>query len=179
MTKPWRGRAAYLLFGLTIAAAIGYGFMPRPLAVELAPVSTGDLAVTVEEEGKTRVRERYVIAAPVAGHARRIELKVGHAVAAGQTVAFIEPARAASLDPRSRAQAEAGLAAARSALPPPKPAWRNRNWRAASRCGRRNSSPRPRSIRPAPASRPVRRQNKRPPMVSRSPGMKWRPPAPS
>ena len=116
MTKPWRGRAAYLLFGLAIAAAIGYGFMPRPLAVELAPVRKGELAVTVEEEGKTRVRERYVIAAPVAGHARRIDLKVGHAVAAGQTVAFIEPARAASLDPRSRAQAEAGLAAARAAL---------------------------------------------------------------
>lgn len=116
MTKPWRGRAAYLLFGLAIAAAIGYGFMPRPLAVELAPVRKGDLAVTVEEEGKTRVRERYVIAAPVAGHARRIELKVGHAVAAGQTIAFIEPARAASLDPRSRAQAEAGLAVTRAAL---------------------------------------------------------------
>jgi HlyD family secretion protein len=116
MTKPWRGRAAYLLLALAVAAGIGYGFMPRPVAVELAPVRKGDLAVTVDEEGKTRVRERYVIAAPVAGHARRITLKVGDAVAAGQVVASIEPARAASLDPRSRAQAAARLEAARAAL---------------------------------------------------------------
>jgi HlyD family secretion protein len=99
-----------------VAAAIGYGFMPRPVAVELAQVRKGDLAVTVDEEGRTRVRERYVIAAPVAGHARRIGLKVGAAVAAGQVVASIEPARAASLDPRSRAQASARVEVARAAL---------------------------------------------------------------
>lgn len=116
MTKPWRGRATYLLFGVAIVAAIAYGFMPRPLVVELLPVRNGDLAVTVEEEGRTRVRERYVVAAPVAGLARRIEFKVGTAVSAGQTVAVIEPARAASLDPRSRAQASAALQAARAAL---------------------------------------------------------------
>ncbi len=116
MTKLWRGRAAYLIFGLVLAAAIGYGFIPRPLAVELAQVRKGELAVTVDEEGKTRVRERYLIAAPVAGHARRIGLKVGDAIAAGQVVAQIEPARAASLDPRSRAEATARLQAARAAL---------------------------------------------------------------
>ena len=116
MSKPWRGRAAYLLLALAVAAAIGYGFMPRPVAVELAQVRKGDLAVTVDEEGRTRVRERYVIAAPVAGHARRIGLKVGAAVAAGQVVASIEPARAASLDPRSRAQASARVEVARAAL---------------------------------------------------------------
>ena len=116
MSKPWRGRVGYLLLALAVAAAIGYGFMPRPVAVELAQVRKGDLAVTVDEEGRTRVRERYVIAAPVAGHARRIGLKVGAAVAAGQVVASIEPARAASLDPRSRAQASARVEVARAAL---------------------------------------------------------------
>ncbi len=116
MNKSWRGRVTYLLLGLAVAAAIGYGFMPRPLAVELIQVRKGDLAVSVDEEGKTRVRERYVIAAPVAGHARRISLKAGNTVAAGQVVAYIEPARAASLDPRSRAQANARLDAARAAL---------------------------------------------------------------
>lgn len=116
MSKPWRGRVAYLLLALAVVAGIGYGFMPRPVAVELAQVRKGSLAVTVDEEGKTRVRERYVIAAPVAGHARRITLKVGDAVAAGQVVASIEPARAASLDPRSRAQAVARVEAARASL---------------------------------------------------------------
>ncbi|MBK9327141.1 MAG: HlyD family efflux transporter periplasmic adaptor subunit [Hydrogenophilales bacterium] len=112
----WRGRIVYLLIALALIAAIGYGFMPRPVPVELVAARKGDLAVTVEEEGKTRVRERYVVAAPVAGQARRITLKVGDAVAAGQVVAFIEPARSASLDPRSRAQARARVESAQSAL---------------------------------------------------------------
>lgn len=116
MTRPWRGRLTYLLVALGVAGGIAYGFVPRPVAVELAAVRKGTLAVTVEEEGKTRVRERYVVAAPVAGHARRIGLKVGAAVAAGQVVASIDPARAASLDPRSRAQAAARLAGAQAAL---------------------------------------------------------------
>lgn len=112
----WRGRVAYLLLALALAAAIGYGFMPRPLAVELAPARKGELAVTVDEEGRTRVRERYLVAAPVAGQARRISLKVGDAVAAGQVLAWIDPAPAASLDPRSRAQAAAQVEVARAAL---------------------------------------------------------------
>lgn len=112
----WRGRIATLIIALALLAGIGYGFMPRPLPVELIPARKGDLAVTVEEEGRTRVRERYVVAAPVAGQARRILLKVGDPVAAGQVVAHIEPARAASLDPRSRAQALARVEAARAAL---------------------------------------------------------------
>ena len=101
----WRGRIGTLLLALAVVAGIGYGFMPRPQPVELAQVAKGALAVTVDEEGRTRVRDRYVVAAPAAGHARRISLKVGDRVAAGQEVARIEPARAASLDPRSRAQA--------------------------------------------------------------------------
>ncbi len=112
----WRGRIAYLLVALAVLAGLGYGFMPRPVPVELAEVRKGTLAVTVEEEGKTRVRERYVVAAPVAGQARRIALKVGDAVAAGQGVAFIEPAHSASLDPRSRAQAMARVESAQASL---------------------------------------------------------------
>ena len=112
----WRSRVAYAAGALALAVAIGYGFMPRPVPVELSAVHRGSLAVTVEEEGRTRVRERYVVAAPVAGQARRIALKVGDPVAAGQAVTYIEPARSASLDPRSRAQARARVEAAQSAL---------------------------------------------------------------
>lgn len=116
MTKQLRGRLAYLSVALLVAAGIGYGFMPRPVPVELVEARKGALAVAVEEEGRTRVRERYVVAAPVAGHARRITLKVGDRVAAGQAVASIEPTHAASLDPRSRAQATARVEAAQAAL---------------------------------------------------------------
>lgn len=72
--------------------------------------------VTVEEEGKTRVMERYVVSAPIAGYGRRIDLHVGDAIKAGQVLAVIEPARAEALDPRSRAQARAKVSAAEAAL---------------------------------------------------------------
>lgn len=111
----WRGRIAYLLVGLALAAGIGYGFVPRPVPVELAAAAPGTLTVTVEEEGKTRVRQRYAVSAPVAGFARRIDLKVGDPVTAGQVVAVIEPGRTADLDPRSRVQAGARAAAAQAA----------------------------------------------------------------
>jgi HlyD family secretion protein len=116
MTQPWRGRVGTFLLALAVAAGIGYGFLPRPVAVDLVAAHKGSLAVTVDEEGKTRIRERYVIAAPVAGEARRITLKVGDAVKAGQVVALIDPSPSASLDPRARAQAAARVQAALASL---------------------------------------------------------------
>ena len=60
-------------FIVIVAAAVGlailYGFMPRPVAVETAKVSRGTLQVTVEEEGKTRVRDRFVVSANFISHA--------------------------------------------------------------------------------------------------------------
>jgi HlyD family secretion protein len=74
----------------------------------------GPLRVVVEEDGKTRIRERYVLSAPVAGHLQRIELKAGNSVHAGKTVvAMIEPSDPALLDDRAKAEAEAKV---RSAL---------------------------------------------------------------
>jgi HlyD family secretion protein len=107
-----RARIGFILLALVIAGGLGLGFMPRAVPVETVAAARGPLQVTVEEEGKTRVRERYVISAPVAGHARRIDLNVGDAVKAGQTVAVIEPVRSSALDPRSRAEASAAVRAA-------------------------------------------------------------------
>jgi HlyD family secretion protein len=84
--------------------------------VDLAEVKRGPLTVTVEEEGKTRVRERYLVSAPVAGYVRRIGIKAGDTVTAGQVIAVIEPARSVALDPRTRAQAQAQVSAAEAAL---------------------------------------------------------------
>ncbi|MES2370833.1 MAG: HlyD family efflux transporter periplasmic adaptor subunit [Pseudomonadota bacterium] len=99
-------------------AAVGLviGFMPRAVPVDVAAVKRAPLTVTVEEEGKTRVRERYLVSAPVAGYARRIDLKAGDAVAAGQVLTVIEPARSVALDPRTRVQARAQVSAAQAAL---------------------------------------------------------------
>jgi len=105
---------------VTIAAviilAIAYGFLPRPVSVEVVKASQGPLRVTLDEEGKTRVKARFVISAPVAGFMRRIELDVGDPVKKGQTVVEIEPLRSHILDPRSRAEAEAAISAAQAAL---------------------------------------------------------------
>ena len=112
-----RRRWQWALVGLLLTGLLIAGLQPAPAPVEIAAVERGPLEVTLREEGKTRLRHRYVIAAPVAGHLRRIELKVGDLVRAGETVlAVLDPLPAALLDPRTRALAEARRDAARSEL---------------------------------------------------------------
>jgi len=111
-----RARIGFTLLGLALAGGLAYGFMPRPAAVDVTAATKGPLAVTIEEEGKTRVMERYVVSTPLSGYARRINLKVGDAVKQGQVLAQIEPARSDALDPRSRAQAQAQVNAAQAAV---------------------------------------------------------------
>lgn len=111
-----RARIGILATVAIVAVGLAYGFMPRAAPVDVAQVKHAPLAVTVEEEGKTRVRERYLVSAPVAGFMRRIDLEAGDAVAARQIVAAIDPARSTALDPRSRAQARAQVSAAQAAL---------------------------------------------------------------
>lgn len=98
---PWL--AVALLLGL-----IGWGLWPRPIVIETGTAARGPLTVRVSEEGKTRVRNRYVVAAPVAGKMRRVAFKPGDDVKAGETVlTAIEPVAPPLLDPRARLQAEA------------------------------------------------------------------------
>lgn len=108
-TRRWLpGLALALLLGLIAA-----GFWPRPMPVETAPVTRGPLRVFLTEEGKTRIKHRYLVAAPVSGQLRRITLDPGDAVCAGETVvAVIEPLPPALLDARSRELATARRAAA-------------------------------------------------------------------
>jgi HlyD family secretion protein len=113
ITQRTRG---ILAAAAVVLALIAWGFWPRAELAETAVVARGPLAVTVEEEGRTRVRDRYVLYAPVAGYLRRIELDVGDEVAAGAVLATLDPLRPAALDQRSRAEAEARVAAARAEL---------------------------------------------------------------
>jgi len=99
-----------------LLSALVYAFLPRPIPVELLEVHGGPLVVTVDEEGTTRVRDIYVLSAPVAGRILRIEAEVGDAVTQNETeVARIEPADPTFLDPRGEAQAQAAVRAAESA----------------------------------------------------------------
>ena len=101
--------------GLGLIGFVIYGMSAKPVAVEMATISRGPLTVEVVEEGKTRIRNRYVVAAPIAGQMRRVSLKPGDEVKAGVTVlTTIEPQAAPLLDARARAQAEAAVAAARA-----------------------------------------------------------------
>ena len=111
-----RAKFGMLALAALVAAGLAWGFMPRAVPVDVAAVEDGPFVVTVEEEGKTRVRERYVVSAPVAGTLRRITLEAGDAVALGQALAVIEPLRADALDPRTRVHAQAQVGAARAAL---------------------------------------------------------------
>ena len=111
-------RRALLVIGviLAVVGATIYGFLPKAVEVDLVAVSRGPLQVTIEEEGRTRLKERFVVSAPTAGYMRRIDAKVGDLVRKGQTVAALEPLRPQPLDPRSRAEAEATVAAAQAGL---------------------------------------------------------------
>lgn len=102
--------------GALLLALIVAGLWPKPLPVETVPAALGPLRVTVDDEGQTRVRNRYVISSPGGGQLRRIELKAGAEVVAGQTiVAILETGGSDLLDARSQAQAEARVLAAESA----------------------------------------------------------------
>jgi HlyD family secretion protein len=102
--------------GIVAALALAvWSLMPRPVPVETAAVSKGKFVATVDEDGKTRIRERYVVAAPLAGRLTRVRLKAGDSLKAGDVIATILPAPAPLLDPRSRQEAQERLGAAEAA----------------------------------------------------------------
>src|SRR4030042_3456430 len=96
---------------LVAVLATLYGFIPKAVEVDLVDVLRGPLQVTIEEEGRTRLKERFVISAPIAGYMQRIGAKVGDPVRKGQIMVALEPLRSQALDPRSRAEAEAKVSA--------------------------------------------------------------------
>lgn len=97
---------------LAAAGIIAWMVMPGPVPVETAAVTKGRFVATVDDDGKTRVRQRYVVAAPLAGRLGRIRFKAGDQVKADDVVATITPAPAPLLDPRSRREVEEQLGAA-------------------------------------------------------------------
>lgn len=108
----WIRRALLAVLAVAAAGAIVYAWLPKPVVVETAVARRGPLEVTVEEEGKTRVRERFVVTAPISGNLWRVEREVGDAIEKGEVLAKISPPDPALLDPRTRDEAQARLAAA-------------------------------------------------------------------
>lgn len=104
------------LIALLVIALLVWGFWPQPVFVEAVAAKYAPLTIAIEEEGRTRVIDRYIISAPVDGVACRVELNVGDSVEQGQVLLGITPMASAVLDPRSRARAEAKVSAAEAAL---------------------------------------------------------------
>lgn len=116
MRIPLRQHPVITLIALIITLLLIWGFWPQPVLVEANTVKRSPLTVTIEEEGRTRVIDRYIISAPVDGVACRIQLNVGDSVEQDQVLLGITPLESKVLDLRSRAEAEAKIAAANSAL---------------------------------------------------------------
>ena len=111
-----RQHPAIAVTTLVIIALLAWGFWPQPVMVEAVAATRAPLAVTIEEEGRTRVIDRYIVSAPVDGVACRVQLEVGDPVEQGQILLGITPLESQVLDPRSRAQASARVSAAEAAL---------------------------------------------------------------
>lgn len=110
-TLIWSSVAIALLIAGSLA------FLPKPVEVETAVAVARPLTKTVQEDGKTRIREKYIISAPVAGRLSRIELDPGDPVSSeGTLLAIIQPAEPAMLDARAKATAKARVEQASAAL---------------------------------------------------------------
>src|SRR5690606_24453529 len=106
------------IIGAGTLAALGWvALRTDPVPVDLAEVTAGQMLVTVNADGETRIRDVFEVSAPISGTARRAPVKVGDSVVAGDTVvAVVEPAAPALLDSRTREQAAAAVTEAQAAL---------------------------------------------------------------
>ncbi len=117
MKKRWWKWAAWTVVGLGVVALLVRAFQPSPVLVDTAVVSRGMLSVTVDDDGWTRVRERYTITAPIEGRLLRTRLDPGDAVSAHDTVvAEFAPVSPNLLDARSRAEAVARVSRAEASM---------------------------------------------------------------
>lgn len=90
---------------LAAVAAIALGlwaFSPQPLIVEVAPITRGRFELLVQEDGQLRLKNRFVITAPMQAELLRPTLQVGDSVAPGQVVAVLVPVSPPMIDPRNR-----------------------------------------------------------------------------
>lgn len=109
-------RALVATAALLAAGGAFLAFRPRPVLVETELVTRGRFEAVVEEDGRTRVRDRYVVSAPVAGRVLRLGVRPGDTVGQGDPVALILPAPSALLSPRARREAEERVGAAEAML---------------------------------------------------------------
>lgn len=109
-----RSRIALIAGAVVLVALLAWAFAPRPLDVEVAQATLGPFESAVSEDGKTRLRERYTVAAPLTGRLARIQLNEGDRVEAGTVVATLTPVLSPLLDERSRRELTARIESAQA-----------------------------------------------------------------
>jgi HlyD family secretion protein len=114
MTK--RNKILLGIAAAVVAALVAWALQPRPVAIESAQVRRGAFEQTVADDGKTRVRDRYVVSAPLAGRIERIDLEPGDPVRQGQIVAMLTPTAPAFLDERTVRELTERIGAAEAQL---------------------------------------------------------------
>jgi len=98
---------------LVVAAIVAVALWPKSMEVSVTHSERGPMQVTVDEDGETRVRDRFLVTAPVAGRVQRIEIEPGDLVVRGRTVLTrITPAESPLLDPRTRSELQTAAVAA-------------------------------------------------------------------
>lgn len=100
--------------GLALAGLLAWAFAPRPTPVETASITRGPFEASIDEDAKTRLRDRYVVSAPLAGRLERVVLREGDVVEAGAVVATLSPGLPPLLDERTRRELELRVAAAQA-----------------------------------------------------------------
>lgn len=109
-------RLRWIVAVVILTILVWLGMRPKPVEVDLATISRGPIEVTVDEDGETRIRDPYLISAPLAGRLVRVELEPGDPIARNQVIAAIDPGEPGLLDARRQAESEARLKAAEAAL---------------------------------------------------------------
>ena len=112
----FRRTALYAITGIAVLAALIWAFAPQPIEVEVATAQRGRFENAIEEDGRTRLRDRFVVSAPVAARLTRITLREGDRVQAGDTVAVLTPLMSTLFDDRSQREAAARARAAQAAV---------------------------------------------------------------
>ncbi|HSQ72268.1 MAG TPA: HlyD family efflux transporter periplasmic adaptor subunit, partial [Rubrivivax sp.] len=101
---------------VALLALLAWAFAPRPVEVEVAQATAGPFETTIDEDARTRLADRFVVSAPLAGRLQRVTLREGDAVAAGDVVATLLPAFSPMLDERSLAEQQARVATAQAGV---------------------------------------------------------------
>lgn len=113
--RRWLRRLPVLVLSLGLLGGVVFAWLPKPVGIEAGRIERRELVVSVEEDGRTRVKDRYTVSAPLTGNAARIELRAGDFVKQGAVLARLVPASAPLLDARTRKEAESRIGATEAA----------------------------------------------------------------